>query len=108
MTNQDLLFMNQNATYSRPVDTAALGAAWANIRVWRATINQPGERGYAEYLGFFNLDSRPATIRATWKQLGLDGNKHAAQSAWDESVTKASKEVGLTLPAHGSMVYQVR
>lgn len=108
MTNQDLLFMNQNATYSRPVDTAALGAAWANIRVWRATINQPGERGYAEYFGFFNLDSHPATIRATWKQLGLDGGKHTAQSAWDESVTKESKDVGVTLPAHGSMVYQVR
>lgn len=108
MTNQDLLFLNQNATYSRPVDISGLGPSFANIRVWRATINQPGERGYAEYFGFFNLDTSPATVRASWKALGLDGRKHTAQSAWDDSVTKESKEISLTLPGHGSVVYQVR
>ncbi len=57
MNNQDLLFMNQNATYSRPVDTSTLGPGFENARVWRATINEPGARGYAEYFGFFNLDA---------------------------------------------------
>ncbi len=108
MTNQDLLFMNQNATYSRPVNTGALGPGFENARVWRATINQAGERGYAEYFGFFNLDDKPVTLRTTWKELGLDGEKHTAQSAWDDSMTKESKEISVTLPAHGSAVYQVR
>lgn len=108
INNQDLLFMNQNATYSRPVDTSTLGPGFENARVWRATINEPGARGYAEYFGFFNLDDKPATLRTTWKQLGLDGAKHAGQNAWDDSMTKESKELAVTLPAHGSAVFQVR
>lgn len=108
LTNQTVLYVNQNASYSRPVDTTPLGAEFANARVWRATISQPGERGYAEYFAFFNLDSKPVTLRATWKQLGLDGGKHSAQSAWDNSETKESKEISVTLPAHGSALYEVR
>jgi alpha-galactosidase len=108
ITNQDLLFMNQNVTYSRPVDASALGPSFANTRVWRATINQPSARGYAEYFGFFNLDSSPVTLRTTWKQLGLDGAKHSAQNLLDDSTTKESKEIGVTLPGHGSAVFLVR
>jgi len=105
MSNQTLLFMNQYATASRPVDVSGL-PGFANARVWRATIQSPGARGYAEYFGFFNLDDKPTTLRASWKQLGLDG-KHAATKAWDGTTTKASKEISVTLPAHGSVVYQI-
>jgi len=108
VTNQTLLFMNQNATYSRPVDVAGLGAGFENARVWRATINEPGARGYTEYFGFFNLDEKPATLRTSWKQLGLDGAKHSALNAWDDSTTKESKDISVTLPPHGSAVYQIR
>jgi hypothetical protein len=108
VTNQDVLFMNQNVTYSRPVDASTLGAGFENARVWRATINEPGARGYAEYFGFFNLDDKPATLRTTWKQLGLDGARHAAQNAWDNSTTKDSKDISVTLPPHGCALYQVR
>ena len=58
-----------------------LGPGFENARVWRATINEPGARGYAEYFAFFNLDDKPATLRTTWKQLGLDGAKHSATNA---------------------------
>ncbi len=108
VTNQTVLFMNQNASYSRPVDTSTLGAGFENARVWRATINEPGARGYTEYFGFFNLDEKPATLRTTWKLLGLDSAKHSAQNAWDDSITKESKEISVALPAHGSAIYQVR
>ncbi len=108
ITNQTLLFINQNASYSRPVDTAALGAGFEKIRIWRATIAEPGDRGYAEFFAFFNLDSSPATVRTTWKALGLDSRKHSAQSALDDSATKASREISVALPAHGSALFQVR
>ena len=39
--------------------TAGLPAGFENARVWRATINAPGARGYAEYFAFFNLDDKP-------------------------------------------------
>jgi hypothetical protein len=84
-----------------------LGAGFENIRVWRATIEQPGARGYAEFFAFFNLGSSPATVRTTWKDLGLDNQKHSAQNAWDDSTTKESKDISVTLPPHGSALYQV-
>jgi hypothetical protein len=108
ITNQSILFMNQNVTYSHPVDLASLGTGFENARVWRATINAPGARNYAEFFAFFNLDDKPVTLRATWTQLGLEGKKHLALNVWDEGGFKESKEVSVTLPAHGSTVYEIR
>ena len=107
VSNQDLLFMNQSVTYSRPLDTAAFGAGLDKVRVWRATFESAGVRGYAEYYGFFNLDDRPATIHATWSQLGLDNAKHSGQNLWDDSSTKLAKDLTVTLPAHGSAIFKV-
>jgi hypothetical protein len=100
--------MNQNVTYSHPIDAASLPAGFENARVWRATINAPGARNYAEFFAFFNLDDKPVTLHASWKQLGLEGSKHLVQNLWTESAFKESKEVRVTLPAHGSTVYQVQ
>jgi len=108
ITNQDVLFVDQNATYSRPVDTASLGPNFTNARVWRASINEPGARGYKEYFAFFNLDSSSVTLRTTWKQLGLDDAKHSAHNLWDNSSSKESKEISVTLPSHGSAIFEVR
>ena len=107
ITNQTLLFVDQNASYSRPVDTAPLGAGFENIRIWRATVAGPGARGYAEFFAFFNLGSAATVVHATWKDLGLDGAKHSAQSAWDDSTTKDSKDITVALPPHGSALFQV-
>jgi alpha-galactosidase len=107
ISNQKLLFMNQNITYSRPVDVSTLGPGFENARVWRASINQPGARGYSEYFGFFNLADTPSTFHTTWKQLGLDGAKHSAQDLWDDSTTKDAKEISVTLSTHASAIYQV-
>jgi alpha-galactosidase len=107
ITNQTILFMNQNITYSHPVDAASLPAGSENIRVWRGTIDSPGARGYTEFFAFFNLDEKPVTLRATWQQLGLDG-KHKALDAWTDATTKESKEITVTLPPHGSTVYEIR
>jgi alpha-galactosidase len=107
ITNQTLLAINQASSFSRPVEAASLPAGFENARVWRATTSTPGARGYAEYFAFFNLDSKPVTLRASWKQLGLDNDKHAAEDAWTADVGKPSKDVSVTLPAHGSTVIEV-
>ncbi len=108
LTNQTLIFLDQNGSYSRPVDTTNLGPGFENARVWRATIAEPGERGYAEYFAFFNLDDSPATLHTTWKQLGLEGAKYSARNVWDDSVTKESKEISVTLPPHGNALFEMR
>jgi hypothetical protein len=108
MTNQELLFVNQNATYSHPVDAASLPAGFEQARVWRATIDAPGARNYAEFFAFFNLDDKPVTLRASWKQLGMDGGKHLTVDLFADGSGKETKEVSVTLPAHGSTVYEVK
>jgi alpha-galactosidase len=108
ITNQALLFIDQASSFSRPVETSSLPAGFENARVWRATINTPGARGYAEYFAFFNLDSKPVTLRATWKELGLDNGKHAYEDAWTSDTGKPSKDITVTLPAHGSTVVEVQ
>ena len=50
ITNQAVLFVDQNATYSRPVDASTLGAGFENIRVWRATINAARRAGLRRIL----------------------------------------------------------
>ncbi len=107
ITNQDLLFMNQSLTYSRPVVSSVLGPGFENVRVWQATQNKPGARGYTEYFGFFNLGEQTVTLRTTWQQLGLDNNKHSGVNLWDDSETKPGKDISVTLPAHGSAVFKV-
>ena len=96
MTNQSMLFMNQNVNYSHPVDVTGLGAGFANARVWRATINEPGARNYAEFFGFFNLDDKPVTLRASWKQLGLDGGKaqcaESVERGWLQGVERSDSD----------------
>jgi hypothetical protein len=108
LTNQTILYMNQSVTYSHPLDAATLGSGFENVRVWRATTDVPGARNYTEFFAFFNLNNTPITLRTTWKQLGLDGAKHAAQDAWTDTVLKESRDVSVVLPAHGCVVYEIR
>ena len=68
---------------------------------------EPGARGYAEYFAFFNLADNPVTLHTTWKQLGLDGAKHSASNVWDDSTTKDSKEISVTLAPHGSALFEL-
>ena len=108
ITSQTVIFIDQYATYSHPVDVSTLGPGFENARVWRASIGQPGDRGYAEYLAFFNLADNPVTLHATWSQLGLNGQKHSARNVWEDSTLKESKEISVTLPPHGCALYQVQ
>jgi hypothetical protein len=108
MTNQSVLFMNQNLTYSRPVDLAPLGLNPDNARIWRGSINEPGARNYAEFYAFFNLGETPATLHATFKQLGLDDKKHTARDLWTDTTAKESKEITVTLAPHASAVYEIK
>jgi alpha-galactosidase len=107
ITNQDVISIDQSATHSHPIDTAALGPGWEHARIWRATINEPGARGYAEYFAFFNLDSKPLSLHTSWKQLGLKGTQYTAQNLWDKSSIKGTNEISATLPPHGCALFKV-
>ena len=64
--------------------------------------------------------SKTATIRARIEpslktevddildQLGLEGGKHRSRNLWTDKAEKEAKEISVTLPAHGSAVFQVQ
>jgi hypothetical protein len=108
VSNQTMLYMSQALTYSRPVDARDLPPGFEHARVWRGTVDEPGARNYAEFFAFFNLDESPIKLHGTWKQLGMAGAKHQAQNVWTDAGPKDSKEFNVTLPAHGSTIFEVR
>jgi hypothetical protein len=104
MTNKRLLQINQQATWSRPV--TKLPAGFENARVWEASLLS-GQMA-PDFIAFFNLDDKPVTLHANWKQLGLEKGKYWVQNLWSKDSFKETKEVTVELPAHGSTVYAIR
>jgi hypothetical protein len=103
ITNEAVLKMNQQLTSSHPVDVSKL-TGFENARVWRGT--DAGK--HAEYVAIFNLADQPAILKAEWSQLEVSGAKHQAQDLWADKGFESSKGLEITLPAHGSTVFQVK
>ena len=79
-------------------------SGFENARVWRGT----DANNHTEYVGLFNLADEPVTLKASWAQLGLTGTKRKVQDLWADKAFKSLKQVEITLPAHGSTVFQVK
>jgi hypothetical protein len=104
MTNKEVLDIDQKAIESHPV--THLPAGFENARVWGSRVSEAGAQ--KTYLAFFNLDDKPVTLHATWKQLGLEREYHAARDLWDGIKLASSQSIEVALPAHGSTIYQVQ
>jgi alpha-galactosidase len=103
ITNAAVLTMNQTLSSSQPVDVSKL-PGFENARVWHGTA----ERNHAQYVALFNLADQPLTLKAEWDQLGIAGVKHKAQDLWSDKPFKNTKQMEITLPAHGSTIFQVK
>jgi alpha-galactosidase len=103
VTNASLIAVNQTAWESHPV--SKLPSGFDGVRVW---IARAGSRGKpTRYIAFFNLKGEPAKLRATWKQLGIEGN-HSPLDLWSGAKLPALNRIDVTLPAHGSAVYRIQ
>jgi hypothetical protein len=98
VTNKDVIQVNQTAWESAPV--ADLPKGFENARVWSALAGSRTKP--TRYVAVFNLDDKPATLKASWQQLGVKG--HAARELW---TGKRGNTLNVTLPAHGSAIYRV-
>jgi len=109
VTKPDATFHRSVVVVQRPVDLASLPAGFENARVWRATINTRAHADTPSIFAFFNLDNKSRDpCAATWKELGLDDKRHAVQNTFTMDTSKVSKDVSVTLPAHGSTVVEVQ
>jgi len=102
ITNRDVIEINQKAWKSHPLND--LHPGFEHARVWETHTRTNGR--FRTYVAFFNLDDKPVTLHATWKELGIEG-KHAGRSLWDGIQFAPSTAIEITLPAHGSAIYQV-
>jgi hypothetical protein len=101
LTNKDVIAVDQHSHDNHPVEH--LPSGFENARVWVAS-GKTGER----YVAVFNLDGKPASLQATWGQLGLSSGKHAARELWSGQRVDASERLQITLPAHGCVLYSVK
>ena len=104
ITNKDVVAVNQTAWESHPVTD--LPPSFERTRVWNALAGPRTKP--VQYFAFFNLDDRPVTLRAAWKQLGMRGGRHAAHDLWSGATRPASARMDVMLPAHGSAIYRIR
>ena len=102
ITNREVISISQQATESHPVKD--LPAGFEHARVWEA---QMGKGDALQCFALFNLADQPVTLHFTWAQLGARGKK-VARNVWDGSRMKASAAAAVTLPGHGSTIYQVQ
>ncbi len=100
MTNKEVLDIDQKAIESHPVTN--LPAGFENARVWEARVSEAGAQ--KTYLAFFNLDDKPVTLHATWKQLGMEREYHAAHDIWTGIKGVPTEDIEVALPAHGSTI----
>ncbi|MEE3625713.1 glycoside hydrolase family 27 protein [Nitrospirillum sp. BR 11752] len=101
ITNRAVIAVDQTAKDSRPVTD--LPAGFENARVWLAT----GAKGQ-RYLALFNLDDKPATLSAPWEKVGLAAGRHAPHDLWTDKALPAAEAMAVTLPAHGSALFEVK
>ena len=101
LTNKDVIAIDQHSHDNHPVE--ALPPGFEHARVWIAA-GQAGER----YLAVFNLDDKPASLQASWEQLGMAAGRHAARELWSGHRLRASARLQMELPAHGCVLYAVQ
>jgi len=99
ITNNAVIQVNQTAWESAPVSDLPKG--FENARVWYALAGPRAKP--VQYVAVFNLDDKLATLRATWKQLGLKG--HTGRELW---TGKKASALNVTLPAHASAIYRLQ
>lgn len=103
ITNREVLAIDQHSRASRQLRNLPPG--FENARVWLAEteMNHHLRRSVA----FFNLGDTPATLHATWQQLGIEGARHTARELWTGRQMPSSDAIGVTLPPHGSAIYEI-
>ncbi len=95
ITNDEVLKVNQHSRNNKQVFDEH------NIRVWTAEA----ESGGARYIAIFNLGDQPAVAHVSWKQLGVTEGR--VRDLWARKDLGKMAGIEQTLPAHGSMLYQI-
>lgn len=98
LTNPEVLAVDQHSTSNHPV------VSTDKLVVWIADSVKTG----GHYLAIFNLEDESQRVQHSWTDLGLPDGKHKVRDLWERKNLGHEKSVSVTLPPHGSVLYEVR
>ena len=76
-----------------------------SLRVWVATRRGPS--GDQKVIALFNLENQPATVNATWSQLGVTTPPHNIRDLVSGKTLTNAQKLEVMLPPHGSIAYRL-
>lgn len=97
LTNPEVIDVDQHSTKSRVVVSTDSKAIWIS----ESTSN----KGYNA--AFFNLNDKPQSFQVIPTDLGLPKGSYRIRDLWKGSDLPADKLLGVTLPAHASVLYRL-
>lgn len=103
ITDRELLAIDQHCRASRQLEKLPPGFEEARVWVAEAVVNRKLRR----YVAFFNLGDAPAKLDANWRQLGIEGGRHAARDVWTGQRLPSVNTIRVALAPHGSALYEV-
>jgi hypothetical protein len=106
MTDRELINIDQRSRESHPLTD--LPARLQNLRVWEAETRQVQTGRASRYFAIFNLSDNRVQLHISWADLHLTGRTHSLRAARADSRLSQSTGIELSLPPHGSAVYQVQ
>jgi alpha-galactosidase len=99
LTNREVLAVDQRSTGNHPA------VATDATVVWTAEAAQKG----SYYLAAFNRTEAEEKLTYSWKELGLSESEYDLRDLWlHKEVAKGAKELSVTVPKHGCVLYQLR
>ena len=101
ITNPEVLAVDQYSENNRPLNQQP-DAQHPDAVVWMAAA--PEHHG--DYIAIFNLADKPQSLTYTWQDLGIIYGKCPVRDLWARQDLGINNQIAVTLPAHGSGLYQ--
>lgn len=104
LSNPEVIAVDQGGSRPRPmaIEGRPIGIRARPAIVW----SSEGPEG-STYLALFNVGESPLEVRATWAELGLEGEK-MVRDLWERrDLGRADGNVAAKLPPHGSALFKL-
>lgn len=98
LTNPEVIAVDQHSTGERAVISTDKAVVWTS---------HPDD-GNGNYVAVFNIGDGAQTLHYSWNELGLNGTNYKLRDLWQRKGLGAAKEIKVTLPSHGCVLYRIQ
>jgi hypothetical protein len=97
LTNPEIIAVDQHSRGNHQVVTDTREILWAAHR----------DDGGGEYVALVNVSDAPQSFHHAWKEIGLSGKSFGVRDLWLRKDLGRAGELAVTLPPHGSALYEI-